>query len=31
VDIPDGVQAIYLGFEGFRATSLASFTLHTEV
>ncbi len=31
VEIPDGVQAIYLGFEGFRATSLASFTLHTEV
>ena len=28
VDIPDGIQALYFGFEGSGAASLASFTLH---
>ena len=28
VAIPDGVQALYFGFEGFRPVSMASFTLH---
>jgi len=30
VDIPDGVQALYFGFEGEQAVSLYSFTLHTQ-
>lgn len=29
VSIPDGVQALYFGFEGFRPVSLASFSLYT--
>lgn len=30
VDIPDGVQALYFGFEGEQAVSLHSFTLYTQ-
>ena len=30
VDIPDGVQALYFGFEGEQAVSLYSFTLYTQ-
>ena len=30
VNIPDGTQALYIGFEGSEAVSLCSFTLYTE-